>query len=88
MRLLIRVLDKPEGQCVAARVTVTDATDATISFAGSSRDETSDLNNLLPFQLVPGHTCRVEIRDHEKSAKKDIVVTKEPEQVLTIHLAP
>ena len=88
VRLLVRVLDKPEGRCVAARVTVTDAADASVSYTGTSSSETADLNNILPFQLLPGHTYHLEIRDHEKSAEKDIAVTKQPEQIITIPLAP
>jgi hypothetical protein len=37
---------------------------------------------------LPGHTYHLEIRDHEKSAEKDIAVTKQPEQIITIPLAP
>ena len=88
VRVLVRVLDKLEGQRVAARVTVTDAADAAMAFAGTSRGETADLNNILPFQLVPGHTYHVEIQDHDKSVNKDIAVTKEWEQILTVHLTP
>ncbi len=88
VRLLVRVLDKPEGRRVAARVTVTDAADASVSYTGTSSSETADLNNILPFQLFPGHTYHLEIRDHEKSVNKDIAVAKESEQIITIPLAP
>ncbi len=52
VRLLVRVIE--HGKRVAAKVTVTDPADAALKMEGTSRDESADLNNILPFQLARG----------------------------------
>lgn len=87
VRALVRVLDKPGGKRVAAKVTVTDAENATNSFSGTSSDERADLNNILPFQLVPLHRYKVEATLGDVTVKSDLTTTKEAEQLTTLTLA-
>ena len=86
VRALVRVLDKPGGKRVAAKVTVTDADDATKSFSGTSSDERADLNNILPFQLVPLHRYKVEATLGDVTVKSDLTTTKEAEQLTVLTL--
>lgn len=51
VRLTVDVFDRPVGQRVVAKVTATDAADASVRFEGSSRGETADMNDHLYFQL-------------------------------------
>lgn len=58
-RVMVKVLDQLSGKRVAAKVTVTDIADSSIHFAGTSREETADMNDHLPFQLPRGHTYEI-----------------------------
>ncbi len=63
VRLLVKVLDRPAGQRVPARVTVSeaggDAQSPTVE--GTSRGETADLNDILPFTLSRSHAYVVAV---------------------------
>jgi hypothetical protein len=82
-RLLVKVLDRPNGRRVAAKVTVTDAADGAARWEGTSRGETADLNDILPIEIPQGHTYRVRVEldgrqvNHEfraESAKEEMLV--------------
>lgn len=66
VRLLVRVLDHDGGKRVAASVTVTDLSDPSQNLSGTSRDESADQNNLLPFPLAPKRTYKIEATLDEK----------------------
>lgn len=91
VRVLVRVLDKPSGQRVATPVTVTDKANPASPLAGTSSSNTADLNNILPFDLVPGHTYEISAlhgsqnTDGPKSSVT-LTVTDEPEQIVTVTL--
>ncbi len=87
VRVLVRVLDKPGGKRVAAKVTVTDAEDAAKTFSGTSSDESADLNNILPFQLSPQHRYRIEVTHADSIIKSDVTTTGETEQLTVVPLA-
>jgi poly(3-hydroxybutyrate) depolymerase len=54
VRLLVKVLDRPAGKRVAAKVRITSTNRPTSKWEGVSRDESVDLNDILPFKLAPG----------------------------------
>ena len=58
-RLLVKVLDQPAGRRVRAHVIVLDDLDSTRSWAGMSRDESADLNDILPVEVPSGRSFRV-----------------------------
>jgi pimeloyl-ACP methyl ester carboxylesterase len=71
IRLLVRVLDQATGKRVVTKVTVTDAADSTVHFEGTSRDETADLNDILPFRITRGHSYDIHAeREGQAAAKK------------------
>ncbi len=51
VQLEVKVIERPGGPRVAARVKVTDPAEPTRQWDGTSRDETADLNNILPFEV-------------------------------------
>jgi predicted esterase len=51
IRLLVKVLDHPAGKRVTANVTVSEMGEAPRSFEGKSKDESADLNDILPFEV-------------------------------------
>ncbi len=64
VRLEVKVLQRIGGPRVAARVTVTDQAEPTRVLNGTSRDETADLNNILPFDVVRARPYSVAV-EHE-----------------------
>ncbi len=87
VRLLVRVLDKAQGKRVTANVTVTDATDPMKVLTGTSRDESADLNNILPFQVAPKHAYIVKASVNGKTTSVDVTTTEQAEQVTTVEFA-
>jgi transglutaminase-like putative cysteine protease len=87
VRVLIRVLDKPNGTRVAVPVSVTDAADSSRSFSGTSSSDTADLNNSLPFQLVPGHQYLIKAGKDSATASTTITVSPDPDQITTLTLS-
>lgn len=85
-QLLVRVLTKTGGPRVAAKVTVTDPADAAFHADGTSRDETADLNNILPIPLEHGHTYKVTVEHDGKSASKEVKTGDDAEQTVTLTL--
>lgn len=55
-RLLVRVLDRPVGKRVEAKIMVTDPANAAFRVDGTSKDESADLNDHLALQLSKQHT--------------------------------
>ena len=58
-RLLVKVLDQPAGRRVRAHVFVLDDLDPARSWTGSSRDESVDLNDILPLVVPSGRSYRI-----------------------------
>ncbi|RYD38366.1 MAG: polyhydroxyalkanoate depolymerase, partial [Verrucomicrobiaceae bacterium] len=85
-QLLVRVLAKAGGPRVAAKVSVSDPADAAFRQEGTSRDETADLNNILPVPVERGHSYTVTVELDGKTVRKDVHTTDEPEQTVTITL--
>ena len=86
IRVLVRVLDRDGGKRVAARVTVTDPADTAAKLEGTSRDESADLNNILPFQLARDHAYTVRVEHAQKAVDRPLRTTADPEQIVTIAL--
>jgi len=84
VRVLVRVLDRPNGRRVAARVDVLDAAAAIRCFSGVSRDESADLNNILPFLLKPGTAYTVRVEHDGRVVTRSFTPTDEPDQIATL----
>lgn len=86
VRLMVRVLRS--GKRVAAKVTVSAPSDASLKLEGTSSDESADLNNLLSFNLPRGHAFRVQVEKDGESIKLDVTTTSgtEAEQMVNVLL--
>jgi hypothetical protein len=86
---LIRVLDRVGGRRVATRVVVEDVADAAQTWSGTSSDESADLNNILPFKVVPGRRYKVTVGEVGSASTKthEITANSEAEQITTVTLA-
>ncbi len=84
VRLLVRVL--AGGKRVAAKVTVTDSADSSQKFDGTSRDESADLNNILPFQLPRARTFKIHAERDGKTIDREVktIAGKEAEQTVEL----
>jgi hypothetical protein len=73
---------------VAAKVTVSAPSDASLKLEGTSSDESADLNNLLSFNLPRGHAFRVQVEKDGESIKLDVTTTSgtEAEQMVNVLL--
>jgi hypothetical protein len=60
LRLMVDVFDRPVGERVIARVTVTDAAKPAVRFDGTSKGETADMNDHLFFHLPKQRTYIIE----------------------------
>jgi transglutaminase-like putative cysteine protease len=87
INLLIRVLEKAGGRRVAASVTVSDPADAAFRQEGTSRDESADLNNILPVPLAKEHTYLVRASLGSQSASMEVRTTTAAEQTVTLALS-
>ena len=81
----IRILDRPDGKRIAAKVTVTD-NESEEKHTGTSSDETADLNNILTFRLAPGRHCVVETTYGGAPLIDKVIVEKAKQQIITISL--
>ena len=70
LRLMLDVFDRPVGERVASKVTVTDAANSAVRFEGTSKEETADMNDHLFFNLPKQRTYIVEAeRDSQKHSQ-------------------
>ena len=83
MRLLVKVLDRPAGERVAAKVTVTDTADRAVRFEGTSRGETADLNDVLPFEVPRQRTYLIEVSQASRTNRQSFIAgTNAQDQVV------
>jgi pimeloyl-ACP methyl ester carboxylesterase len=98
-RLLVRVVERPNGRRVAAKVLVNEITGTNDSLAasagtnrirleGTSRDESADLNDLLPFELKPARTYEVRAEYENRTAWQSFRPGNKPEELITIVINP
>ncbi len=59
-KLVVRVLDRPVGQRLAAKVIVTGIANAAVRFDGTSMDESADMNDSLAFELPKERTYAID----------------------------
>jgi len=83
MRLLVKVLDRPAGERVAAKVTVTDTADRAVRFEGTSRGETADLNDVLPFEVPRQRMYLIEVSQAGRTNRQSFIAgTNAQDQVV------
>ena len=87
VRLLVRVLDRA-GRRIAAKVSVTDPTDPALKLEGTSRDETADRNNLLPFLLGPKRAYRLRVESSGHAQEREITTGEKAgaEETVTVEV--
>lgn len=87
MRLLVNVLDRPMGQRVAARITITDSIDSTIHFEGTSKTDPADINDHVSFLLPKQRTYIVEAQLGSETNQRYYSPGTNSQDLLAIHMS-
>ena len=87
VRLLVRVLDRPAGQRLAAKVTIGETAADAARQEGVSRNEQADLNNILPFVLEPAREYLIRVEHDGKTVEQKVLTESKAEQTVTVSLA-
>ena len=85
-RVLVKVLDRPAGKRVAAKVMVVATNNPAKKFEGTSRDESADLNDLLPFKLERNSVYEVRVQAGEREIVRPLRTGTNIEQSLVVAL--
>lgn len=84
VRLEVKVVARPGGPRVAARVKVVDVAEPARVREGTSRDETADLNNILPFDLPRGRAYAVTVEHGSQAWRRDFQASGTNRQELLV----
>lgn len=87
-RLMVRVLDGPQGARVAATVRLLNPTNGTEIASGTSRDEGADLNDLLSLEVNRGQSYTITAQKNERVGREQFGGTTEAQAQVTVHLKP
>jgi pimeloyl-ACP methyl ester carboxylesterase len=86
VRLLVKVLDRPTGQRVAARVVVTEAANSAAKLEGTSRGESADLNDILPFALARDRAYEVRVEEAGRALRREFRPGTNVQELLVLTL--
>jgi pimeloyl-ACP methyl ester carboxylesterase len=86
VRLLVEVLDHLAGQRVAAQVYVYNITNSAIHFEGTSRSETADKNDILPFEVPQHATYMVRAVGNGMEAGREFTAGAKTQDLVVISL--
>jgi len=87
VRLLVDVLDHLAGQRVPAHVFVTEITNSTVHFEGTSMGDTADKNDLLPFEVPRDATFLVKAEGNGQTAGREFTSGTNKQAVVVIALS-
>ncbi len=86
MRLRVNVLNRPVGERVVAKVTITDTVDSKLHFEGASKTEPADINDHVTFSLPKQRTYIVEAEQGGQKNRRYYSPGTNSEDLLVIHL--
>ena len=69
-RLMVKVLERPGGSRVAARVRVLEPGAAAAALEGTSKDEKVDTNDLLSFEVARAGTFEIEVEHNGQKVRQ------------------
>ena len=87
LKLEVKVLDRPVGARVAAKLTITDSADAKLHFEGVSKTDPADINDHASFQLPKQHTYIVEAEQGGRKHRRFYTTGTNDQDLLVIHLS-
>ena len=84
-RLQIRVAGADQKR-VAAKITLTDKSDATRKFEGTTTDESGDLNNFLTFEAPRAATYALKVEYNGQTSTSELKPADQIEQLIAVQL--
>jgi len=87
MRLFVNVLNRPVGERVTAKVSITDSMDSNLHFEGESKTDPADINDHVSFLLPRRHTYLVEAQFGELKNRRFYSPGTNNQDVLLIHMS-
>ena len=87
VRLTLDVFDRPVGERVAAKVTVTDTANPAVRFEDTSKAATADMNDHLYFQLPKQRTYLIETQHDGQKARQYFTTRTNTQDRLSIFLS-
>ena len=87
LRLLVEVLDHLGGQRIAAQVSVNNITNSSVHFEGTSRSESADKNDILPFEVPQGATYLIRAQGGGLQAGREFTAGTNAQGVVVISLS-
>ncbi len=86
-RLLVKVLEAPGGKRIATTVRVSDPAKPGQVLTGSSRAETADLNDILPFQVAKDHSFVIEADGAAGTVRHEFRTGSSAQDVAVLYLS-
>ena len=83
----VNVLDRPVGERVVAKITVTDVADPTKRWSGNSKGPSADMNNHLSFELPAQRTFIIESQLAEQKRRQYYSTGTQGEDLLNVFMA-
>ena len=85
--LEVKVLDRPVGQRVAAKLTITDSADAKLHFEGVSKTDPADINDHVSFQLPKQRTYIVQAELGDQKNRRFYSPGTNDHDLLVVHMS-
>ena len=86
VRLMVKVLDQFGGHRTAAKVTVADIRNSAVHFESVSRDESADMNDVLPFNVPQGATYEIRAEKDGQVAGRQFTAGTNAQAMVVISL--
>jgi pimeloyl-ACP methyl ester carboxylesterase len=85
-RLLVKVIESPTGRRLAAAVAVNNIMNSAVHFAGTSKGDSADLNNILAFELPAQGVYQIRAELDGQSAESVLIPGTNSQQLVVLSL--
>ena len=85
-RLMVKVVERPGGSRVAAKVRVSEAGEAAAKFEGTSKDEKVDTNDILSFEVAKQRRYDIEVQQGDKKFRREFNSGTNRQEVVVVCL--
>ena len=85
-RLMVKVVERPGGSRVAAKVRVSEPGEAAAKFEGTSKDEKFDTNDILSFDVAKQRRYEIEVEQDGKKVRREFLGSTNHQEVIVVCL--
>ncbi len=86
VRLLVKVLDRPAGQRIAAPVIVAEATNTAAKIEGKSHDESADMRDFLNFEIARDRAYEISTEVNGRRVRREFRAGTNAQELVVLHL--